>query len=54
VSDQLNRKQALAVAHYAGFRAERLVTAVAVMGAESVAFLAAPGPGRGSSDSSAP
>jgi hypothetical protein len=36
VSDgQLNRKQALAVCHYVGFRAKHLVTAVAVMGAES-------------------
>jgi hypothetical protein len=33
--DQLNRKQALAVCHFVGFRAEKLVTAVAVMGAES-------------------
>lgn len=33
--DQLNRKAALAVCHYAGFRGQRLVLAVAVMGAES-------------------
>jgi hypothetical protein len=35
MDDQLNKKQALAVCHFVGFRAEKLVTAVAVMGAES-------------------
>ncbi len=35
MSTQLNRKQAIALCHYVGFRGDKLVTAVAVMGAES-------------------
>lgn len=34
-SSQLNRKQALALCHYAGFRGKKLVQAVSIMGAES-------------------